>query len=152
MCTSEYQHVFFSIPACITQYTHNLCNIPHCPLVALLKAAFICAKIVEFPSTQTLKEQLETKYGCGFQLESTSRVPQGSGSPYESGFSCAMSKFMFVLGVCWCAGLGTSSVLGGAIMAALWRASGWEHSRDSLIHAVSSCSPPSAEAWSSRVV
>ena len=84
--TSVYQHVYLSIPACVTQYTHNLCNIPHCPLVALLKAAFICAKIVEFPSTQTLKEQLETKYGCGFQLESTSRVPQGSGTPYESGF------------------------------------------------------------------
>ena len=38
----------------------------------------------------------------------------------------------------WFAGLGTSSILGGVIMAALWRVSGWEHSKDSLIHAVSS--------------
>ena len=56
-------------------------------------------------------------------------------------FCCAISKVYVSSYVCLCAGLGTSSVLGGAIMAALWRASGWEHSRDSLIHAVSSCSP-----------
>ena len=41
--------------------------------------------------------------------------------------------------VFWFAGLGTSSILGGVIMAALWRVAGWKHSRDSLIHAVSSC-------------
>ena len=33
-------------------------------------------------------------------------------------------------------GLGTSSILGGVIMAALWRAVGQKHSPDSLIHAV----------------
>ncbi len=36
-----------------------------------------------------------------------------------------------------CPGLGTSSILGGAILAGLWRAVGQEHSQDSLIHAVS---------------
>ena len=41
-----------------------------------------------------------------------------------------MFNFMFV-------GLGTSSILGGVIMAALWRAAGQEHTHDSLIHAVS---------------
>lgn len=35
-----------------------------------------------------------------------------------------------------CLGLGTSSILGGVIMAALWRAVGQKHSTDSLIHAV----------------
>lgn len=34
-------------------------------------------------------------------------------------------------------GLGTSSILGGAIMGALWRASGQKHSLDSLVHSVS---------------
>ena len=34
-------------------------------------------------------------------------------------------------------GLGTSSILGGAIMAAMWRVAGQLHSKDSLIHAVS---------------
>ena len=33
-------------------------------------------------------------------------------------------------------GLGTSSILGGAILAALWRAAGQKHTHNSLIHAV----------------
>ena len=36
-------------------------------------------------------------------------------------------------------GLGTSSILGEVIMAALWRAVGQKHSPDSLIHAVRFC-------------
>eukprot|EP00731_Ephydatia_muelleri_P020635 Em0013g362a len=82
---------------------------PHAP-AALLKAAFICAKIVEFPSSLSLEEQLSSKYGCGFMLQAISNLPQGSG-------------------------LGTSSILGGAILGALWRAVGQQHSEDSLIHA-----------------
>lgn len=82
---------------------------PHAP-GALLKAAFICAGIVEVRSTQSLAEQL-SKYGSGFELKTVSKVPQGSG-------------------------LGTSSILGGAIMAALWKVTGQDHSKDSLIHAV----------------
>ena len=46
---------------------------------ALLKAAFICAGVVELRSSQSLAEQLSTKYGCGFQLETVAKVPQGSG-------------------------------------------------------------------------
>ena len=83
---------------------------PHAP-AALLKAAFICAKIVEFPSSASLAEQLSSRYGCGFMLQAVSNLPQGSG-------------------------LGTSSILGGAILGALWRAVGQLHSEDSLIHAV----------------
>lgn len=52
---------------------------PHAP-GALLKAAFICAGIVEFPSQRSLKQQLSEKFGCGFKLQTISNVPKGSGS------------------------------------------------------------------------
>ena len=48
-----------------------------------------------------------------------------------------VSKIVLVLSVRHCTGLGTSSILGGAIMGALWKAAGQNHSKDSLIHAVS---------------
>lgn len=51
---------------------------PHAP-GALLKAAFICANIVEFPSQKSLSQQLMEKFGCGFKLQSISNVPKGSG-------------------------------------------------------------------------
>ena len=44
---------------------------PHAP-GALLKAAFICAGIVQFPSKKTLKQQLTEKFGCGFKMQSIS--------------------------------------------------------------------------------
>eukprot|EP00731_Ephydatia_muelleri_P020640 Em0013g367a len=55
---------------------------PHAP-AALLKAAFICAKIVEFPSSLSLEEQLSSKYGWGFMLQAISNLPQGSATPPE---------------------------------------------------------------------
>ena len=51
---------------------------PHAP-GALLKAAIVCAEIVEFPSAKPLVQQLSEKFGCGFKLQSMSNVPQGSG-------------------------------------------------------------------------
>ena len=51
---------------------------PHAP-AALLKAAFISANLVEFPSTKPLARQLGDKFGGGFKLQSMSKVPQGSG-------------------------------------------------------------------------
>ena len=51
---------------------------PHAP-GALLKAAFICAEIVAYPSTKSLSQQLKDNFGCGFKLQSMSNVPQGSG-------------------------------------------------------------------------
>ena len=52
---------------------------PHAP-GALLKAAFICASVVEFPSSKSLKNQLLDKFGSGFKLQSVvSNVPKGSG-------------------------------------------------------------------------
>ncbi len=47
---------------------------------ALLKTAFICANIVDFPSEMSLKDQLLTKYGGGFELHTWSNLPHGSGS------------------------------------------------------------------------
>lgn len=52
---------------------------PHAP-GALLKAVFICANIVDLPSQDTLATQLANKYGCGFRLQSMSKLPQGSGN------------------------------------------------------------------------
>ena len=54
---------------------------PHAP-GALLKAAFICTSIVEFPSGQTLAQQLESKFGCGFKIQSLSNLPVGSGKEW----------------------------------------------------------------------
>ncbi len=51
---------------------------PHAP-GALLKAAFICADMVQFPSDTSLSDQLAAKFGCGFRLQSMANVPQGSG-------------------------------------------------------------------------
>lgn len=51
---------------------------PHAP-GALLKAAFICAEIVDFPSEESLAVQLAKKFGCGIKLRSLSNIPQGSG-------------------------------------------------------------------------
>lgn len=124
---------------------------PHAP-GALLKAAFICAEIVDLSSHQSLAAQLSGKFGCGFRLQSMSSLPQGSGACVSvlSVFpSVPLSRCRLCLSLCisldpfpcLCSyvssGLGTSSILGGAILAALWKAVGQEHSRDSLIHAVS---------------
>uniref|UniRef100_A0A8W8K6I8 L-fucose kinase n=1 Tax=Magallana gigas TaxID=29159 RepID=A0A8W8K6I8_MAGGI len=78
---------------------------------ALLKASFICADIVSLTSPRSLKEQLMEGYGGGFEIHSWSVLPQGSG-------------------------MGTSSILAGAVMAALLRASGKSCDKKGLIHAV----------------
>lgn len=78
---------------------------------ALLKAAFCCANIIDISSPKTLQQQLQEKYGAGFEVQSWSNLPQGSG-------------------------LGASSILSGALMAALLSAAGYQYSTDSLIHAV----------------
>ncbi len=51
---------------------------PHAP-GALLKAAFICAGVVQYPSSVSLEQQLMERFGCGFKLQSFSNVPRGSG-------------------------------------------------------------------------
>ncbi|XP_028392765.1 L-fucose kinase-like [Dendronephthya gigantea] len=78
---------------------------------ALLKAAVCCANIIDLTSSKTLQQQLKEKYGAGFEVQSWSNLPQGSG-------------------------LGASSILSGALMAALLSAAGINYDTDSLIHAV----------------
>ncbi|XP_037265116.1 L-fucose kinase isoform X1 [Falco rusticolus] len=83
---------------------------PHAP-GALLKAAFICTQVVQFPSQKPLQAQLIESFGGGFEVHTWSKLPHGSG-------------------------LGTSSILAGAVMASLYRAAGKFASTESLIHAV----------------
>ncbi|XP_010642728.1 L-fucose kinase isoform X1 [Fukomys damarensis] len=83
---------------------------PHAP-GALLKAAFICAGIVDVRSELPLHEQLLQTFGGGFELHTWSELPHGSG-------------------------LGTSSILAGAALAALQRAAGRAMGTEALIHAV----------------
>ncbi|XP_040135598.1 L-fucose kinase isoform X4 [Ictidomys tridecemlineatus] len=78
---------------------------------ALLKAAFICAGIVHVHSERPLREQLLHTFGGGFELHTWSELPHGSG-------------------------LGTSSILAGAALAALQRAAGRVVGMEALIHAV----------------
>ncbi|XP_078400065.1 L-fucose kinase isoform X2 [Cetorhinus maximus] len=78
---------------------------------ALLKAAFICTEIIHYPSHVSLRDQLMTGFGGGFELHTWSSLPHGSG-------------------------LGTSSILAGAVMAALITAAGKSSDTSSLIHAV----------------
>ena len=51
---------------------------PHAP-GALIKAAFVCTGIIDFPSDTSLVDQLATKFGCGFKIRSIACLPQGSG-------------------------------------------------------------------------
>ncbi|XP_029420313.1 L-fucose kinase isoform X4 [Nannospalax galili] len=83
---------------------------PHAP-GALLKAAFICAGIVNVGSELPLHEQLLHSFEGGFELHTWSELPHGSG-------------------------LGTSSILAGAALAALQRAAGQAVGTTALIHAV----------------
>ncbi|NXS93723.1 FUK kinase, partial [Jacana jacana] len=91
------------------EHLQDYCQ-PHAP-GALLKAAFICTQIVRFPSEKPLQAQLMENFGGGFEVHTWSKLPHGSG-------------------------LGTSSILAGAVMASLYRAAGKAASTESLIHAV----------------
>ncbi|XP_043293993.1 L-fucose kinase isoform X3 [Cervus canadensis] len=78
---------------------------------ALLKAAFICAGFVSVSSELSLREQLLRAFGGGFELHAWSELPHGSG-------------------------LGTSSILAGAALAAVQRAAGRAVGAEALVHAV----------------
>ncbi|NWS76184.1 FUK kinase, partial [Crotophaga sulcirostris] len=91
------------------EHLQDYCQ-PHAP-GALLKAAFICTQVVQFPSQKPLRDQLMESFRGGFEVHTWSKLPHGSG-------------------------LGTSSILAGAVMASLYRAAGKAASTESLIHAV----------------
>jgi len=77
----------------------------------VLKAAFFCAGILSQDGNDSLHHQLMSRYQSGFELQTWSELPHGSG-------------------------LGTSSILAGTIIAALWRVVGKVPDVDSVIHAV----------------
>ena len=117
---------------------------------ALLKAAFCCAGIVNLDEPKTLAEQLHARYEGGFELHSWSHLPHGSGTrpccgrPTRS-LAHSLARlanprpFSFLslsLSLCVCAGLGTSSILAGAVMAAVYRAAGVQFTVSDLNHSV----------------
>ena len=57
---------------------------------ALLKTAFICSNIIDFPSSTSLVQQLKEKFGSGFQLLSVANLPQGSGKSIKQIFTITM--------------------------------------------------------------
>ena len=46
---------------------------------ALLKAAFVCCDMVDLSSSLSLADQLTSRYGGGFEMQSWSNLPHGSG-------------------------------------------------------------------------
>ncbi|XP_072242727.1 L-fucose kinase [Leuresthes tenuis] len=83
---------------------------PHAP-GALLKAVCVCSGLVSLSSQDPLGRQLMQRWGGGVELHSWSELPTGSG-------------------------LGTSSILAGALLASVYRCTGRTYDTDSLIHAV----------------
>ncbi|XP_034391614.1 LOW QUALITY PROTEIN: L-fucose kinase [Cyclopterus lumpus] len=83
---------------------------PHAP-GALLKAVCVCSGLVSLTSQHALGDQLMQRWGGGVELHSWSALPTGSG-------------------------LGTSSILAGALLAAVYRCTGRTYDTDSLIHAI----------------
>ncbi|XP_051915941.1 L-fucose kinase isoform X2 [Hippocampus zosterae] len=78
---------------------------------ALLKAVCVCAGVASPTSQDALALQLTARWGGGLELHGWSALPTGSG-------------------------LGTSSILAGALLAAVYGATGRSYSRDALVHAV----------------
>ncbi|KAM3610089.1 uncharacterized protein V6R79_025181 [Siganus canaliculatus] len=83
---------------------------PHAP-GALLKAVCVSSGLVALSSQQPLGQQLLQRWGGGVELHSWSALPTGSG-------------------------LGTSSILAGALLAAVYRCTGRTYDTDSLVHGV----------------
>uniref|UniRef100_A0A8C5BCZ9 L-fucose kinase n=1 Tax=Gadus morhua TaxID=8049 RepID=A0A8C5BCZ9_GADMO len=83
---------------------------PHAP-GALLKAVCVCSGLVSLSSQQPLGQQLMERWGGGVELHSWSLLPHGSG-------------------------LGTSSILAGALLAAVYLITGRSYSPEGLVHAV----------------
>lgn len=63
---------------------------------ALLKTAFICSNVIDFPSSTSLVQQLKEKFGSGFQLLSVANLPQGSGKSIKQIFTITITM-MYIL-------------------------------------------------------
>ncbi|XP_054711046.1 L-fucose kinase-like [Uloborus diversus] len=78
---------------------------------ALLKAALIYSNIVDIHSEHSLCDQLFSKFGGGFVVQTWSLLPQGCG-------------------------MGTSSILASAVISVLWYVTGKKFNKLSVVHAV----------------
>jgi len=78
---------------------------------ALLKCCLLAAKILDLSSDETVEQQLQAVFQAGLRLESWSQLPQGSG-------------------------MGTSSILAAAVIAATWTAAGCKYTKRDVVHAV----------------
>uniref|UniRef100_A0A1E1X3Z0 Putative l-fucose kinase n=1 Tax=Amblyomma aureolatum TaxID=187763 RepID=A0A1E1X3Z0_9ACAR len=78
---------------------------------ALLKACLVGSGVVQIDNKNKLSEQLLARHSGGIELQSWSKLPQGSG-------------------------LGTSSILAAAIVSALWTAVGQTFDKQAVIHCV----------------
>lgn len=78
---------------------------------ALIKAAVLCLGLVDLTSSTSLQDQLLKQTGGGLEIKCSSNLPTGSG-------------------------LGTSSILAGAVIACLGRVCGKQFTQRSLIHLV----------------
>ncbi|KAF0302690.1 L-fucose kinase [Amphibalanus amphitrite] len=76
----------------------------------LLKCALIVTNIISLESDTPLAEQLKQTVGGGLEVETWSRLPQGSG-------------------------MGASSILAAALVSVLWTVSGSGYSKNDVIHA-----------------
>ncbi|KAL7857754.1 hypothetical protein AOLI_G00178560 [Acnodon oligacanthus] len=78
---------------------------------ALLKSVCICSDVVCVSSSRSLEQQLLERWGGGLEVHTWSLLPHGSG-------------------------LGTSSILAGAVLAGVYRCTGRSYDTISLIHTV----------------
>ncbi|XP_077425220.1 L-fucose kinase isoform X2 [Vanacampus margaritifer] len=92
-----------------TEHLKDYCQ-PNAP-GALLKAVCVCAGVASPSSQDPLGRQLTTRWRGGLELHGWSALPTGSG-------------------------LGTSSILAGALLAAVYGATGRSYTKDALVHAV----------------
>ncbi|KAM9808048.1 LOW QUALITY PROTEIN: L-fucose kinase [Neosynchiropus ocellatus] len=104
---------------------------PHAP-GALLKAVCVCSGLVSLTSSDSLGQQLMQKWRGGVELHSWSLLPTGSGL----GETLSTLFETVMLGTEVCDGIGTSSILAGALLAAVYRCTGRTCDTDSLIHDV----------------
>ena len=79
---TPHQHFFHPLTPLPSLLSLSLPSLPppFLPPPPLSPSSLPPLQILYEQQVSSLKEQLETKYGCGFQLQSTSNVPQGSGA------------------------------------------------------------------------
>lgn len=111
-----------------------------CVTGALLKAVCVCSGLVSLSSQRPLGDQLMQQWGGGVELHSWSVLPTGSGLGEKPKTARVTKQYQAPLGDGWrltgCCPAGTSSILAGALLAAVYRCTGRTYDTDSLIHAV----------------